>query len=51
LDGSWLAREKGLRVAGLVGAIILEPGRTPENALAAAKARKLPPIPVFSEKH
>jgi hypothetical protein len=54
LDGSWLAREKGPRVAGLVGAIILEFGRPPENEFAAAKARKLALIPssaVFSEKH
>jgi hypothetical protein len=45
LDGSWLAREKRLRVAELVGAIMLELGRPPENELAAAKARKLPLIP------
>jgi hypothetical protein len=54
LEGSWLAREKEPRVAGLVGAIILELGRPPENEFAAAKARKLPLVPpsaVFSEKH
>jgi len=51
LDGSWLAREKTVRIAASVGAIMLELGRPPENELAAVKARKLPPIPVFSEKH
>jgi len=49
-----VGKRKELRVAGLVGAIILELGRPPENELAAAKARKLPLIPpgaVFSKKH